>query len=257
MLKYNSLKKFLLLIAFSLPLVGNACHCTHREFMEKYVQSDFVARVVITKNFPNQGSALFYQSNIKIKQLFKGKPVESILVEGSSDGKRRTSCDIFFSEGTEILVYASLDSTGKYSFHSCSGYRVLSQAGSAGQVRELEMLDFLDKNNIKPIDKTHYGVDLHDKLKDLRNIDATKSFAIYEVTFARNLHVDSVRTLTGFTPQIDNDIASILKGARWVSNRVLIDGLKNEVPDGSKLLVGFYFYPAESRWANFISQWDL
>lgn len=225
--------------------------------MEKYVRSDFVARIVIAKNFPNEGSSLFYKSNITIKQLFKGKPVRSILIEGSSDGKRRTSCDISFREGTEMLVYAWLDSTGRYVFGSCSGYRVLNRPGASGEARELAMLDFLDRNNIRTTDKTRFGADFGDKLTNLRGIDATRSFAIYEVTFARNLRVDSVRTLTGFTPQLDNDIVSILKGARWVSHRELIGGAKNEVPDGSKLLIAFYFYPAESRWANFISETDI
>jgi hypothetical protein len=65
----------------------------------KYLQSAFVALVTISETFPNHGAALHYKSNIVIHELFKGKSVRSILVEGSSDGKRRT-CDIFFKKGT-------------------------------------------------------------------------------------------------------------------------------------------------------------
>jgi hypothetical protein len=85
----------------------------------------------------------------------------------------------------------------------------------------------------------------------------TKTFAIYEITFANDLHVDSVKTITGFSPELDNQLWSILKEARWVSDRVLIDGSKNAVPMGSKLFFGFYYYPGEGNDPSFISEWDL
>nr|WP_295921805.1 hypothetical protein [uncultured Dyadobacter sp.] len=225
--------------------------------MDKYVRSDFVARVTVVKNFPNQGSSFFYESNIVIKQLFKGNNVKSILIEGSSDGKKRSSCDIYFKEGTEMLVYANLDSAGKYTFNSCSGYRVLNHSKFAGEGRELEMLDFLDRNKIRTTDKTFYGANLYDKLKTLRDINTTKTFGIYEITFTKDLRIDTIRTVTGFSPELDNQLISILSEARWVSDRILIDGLKNTVPPGSKLLFGFYYYPAQGNDARFISQWDL
>lgn len=225
--------------------------------MEKYVQSDFVARITIVKNFTNQGSSLSYRSNIVIKQLFKGDPVKSILIEGSSDGKRRTSCDIYFKEGTDMLVYARRLDSGQYSFHSCSGYRVLDKTRPATEMREIEMLDFLYKNNIRLTDKTFYGANLHNKLETLNTTNVSKSFAIYEITFTRDLQVDTVKTVTGFTPNLDSEIALILKKVRWRSDRILIDGQKNSVPPGSKLLYSFYYYPPERNHPGFISAYDL
>ncbi|MCF0075484.1 hypothetical protein LZD49_33710 [Dyadobacter sp. CY261] len=250
-------KYVLLLIGITFSLSTNACVCSHYKFMDKYVRSDFVARVSIVKNFPNQGAALHYRSEIKIEHLFKGKNVKSILVEGSSDGKKRTSCDIFFKEGTKLLVYARLDSIGQYIFDMCSGYRVLSNPADNGEIREVEMLNFLDRHNIRTTDKTFYSADLHDKLQPVKGINTIPNFAIYEITFASNLHVDSVRTVTGFNTEIDSRLAEILRGARWVSDRILIDGKKNEVPPGSKLLIGFYYYSPQATDARFISEWDL
>src|SRR5690606_18539685 len=117
MLQLTKVKFALILIGLFFSFQGNACVCSHYKFMEKYVRSDFVARVTIVKNFPNQDSSLHYKSNIAIKQLFKGNDVKSILIEGSSDGKRRTSCDIYFEEGTEMLVYAYLNGSGQYTFN--------------------------------------------------------------------------------------------------------------------------------------------
>jgi hypothetical protein len=221
-----NIKYVLLFIGITFSFYTNACDCSHNKFMDKYIQSDFVAQVSIVRNFPNKGTDLHYRSEIKIEHLFKGKDVKYILIEGSSDGKRRTSCDIFFKEGTNLLVYARLNSTGQYIFHSCSGYRVLSNPADKSESREVEMLNFLDLHNIRTTDKTHYGVDLHDKLQTLQGIGTTPNFAIYEITFTSNLHVDSVRTLTGFNAEIDSQIAVILRRARWGSDRILIDGKK-------------------------------
>jgi hypothetical protein len=219
-------KYVLLLIGVTFSLNTSACSCLHNRFMDKYVQSDFVARVSIVKNFPNQGTDMYYRSEIKIEHLFKGKKVEYILIEGSSDGKKRTSCDIFFKEGTNLLVYARLDSTGQYIFHSCSGYRVLTNPADKRESREVEMLNFLDLHNIRTTDKTFYTASLAGKLQTFQGIGTIPNFAIYEITFASNLHVDSVRTLTGFNAEIDSQIAVILRRARWGSDRILIDGKK-------------------------------
>ncbi len=248
---------WLILVCIFCSLQSKACVCSHITFMDKYVQSDFVARIQIVKNYPNRGASLSYRSNIVIKQLFKGEPVKSILIEGSSDGKRRTSCDIYFKEGTEMLVYARRLDSGQYSFHSCSGYCVLDKTRPTTEMGEIEMLDFLYKNNITFTDKTRYGTDLHDKLKTLSTTNLSKTFAIYEITFKRDLQVDTVKTITGFTPDLDSEIAAILQNARWVSDRILIDGQKNSVPPGSKLLFGFYYYPSGGNNLGFISEYDL
>ncbi|QRR01400.1 hypothetical protein [Dyadobacter sandarakinus] len=134
---------------------------------------------------------------------------------------------------------------------------MLTKAKRSGEARELEMLDFLNRSKIKTTDKTFYGADLHDKTGSLTGNRLDKSFAIYEITFSKDLHVDTVKTITGFTPELDNQLGSILREAHWVSNRILIDGLKNTVPAGSKLLFGFYYYPAQGNDQSFISEWDL
>lgn len=248
---------WLILVCIFSSLQSRACDCSHITFMDKYVQSDFVARIQIVKNYPNQGASLSYRSNIAIKQLFKGDPVKSILIEGSSDGKRRTSCDIYFKEGTDMLVYARRLDSGQYSFNSCSGYCVLNKTRPATEMREIEMLEFLDKNNITLTDKTFYVANLHNKLETLTTTNISKSFAIYEITFTSDLQVDIVKTVTGFTPKLDSELTSILKKVRWRSDRILIDGQKNSVPPGSKLLLGFYYYPPERNHPGFISEYDL
>ncbi|MGX5854434.1 hypothetical protein ACWKW6_12345 [Dyadobacter jiangsuensis] len=225
--------------------------------MEKYIQSDFVARITITETFPNQGSTLHYQSSIVIHQLFKGNPASTISIMGSSDGKRRTSCDIFFKKGTEMLIYARKSDDGRYIFDSCSGYVVLTKLRRGNEKRELEMLDFLKQKGIVSTSRTRYGVDLGERLKAFQGETLTKRFAIYKITFTGNLTVDSVTTVTGFNPTLDGKLVKILKQSRWVSDRLAGDANGNKVPPGSKLLFAFYYYPAEGKDPSFIGEYDL
>jgi hypothetical protein len=211
----------------------------------KYLQSDFVALVTISETFPNHGAALHYKSNIVIHELFKGKSVRSILVEGSSDGKRRT-CDIFFKKGTKMLVYAQETNKGQYIFNFCSGYVVLSNAETSGEKRELEMLNFLKHNGIKTNDKSWFGVDLGKKLDAFQGETLTKSFAIFEITFGGNLKIDSVSTIVGFSPDVDQKLIAVLKQSRWFSS-----------PQDTKFLFAFYYYPAQEKYRSFISEYDF
>lgn len=65
--------KSLLLFVFSVLLGSHAtaCHCSFPEFMKKYVQADFVARVKIARNFHNKRDSLSYRSDIEITKLLK------------------------------------------------------------------------------------------------------------------------------------------------------------------------------------------
>lgn len=251
------MKYIILLIALALAFDGNACDCSEPKFMEKYIQSDFVARVTVTQTFPNQGSAPHYKSNIVIHQLFKGDPVKSLSIYGSSDGKRRSSCDVFFEKGTEMLVYARKADGGRYIFDSCSGYVILTSPRRNNQDRELEMLDFLKQRNIITTSKIRFGADLGERLAVFRGETLRKRFAIFEITFNGNLTVDSVKTITGFNPALDDKLIEILKQSRWVSDRIGLDANGNKVPPESKLLFAFYYYPAEGKYQSFIGEYDV
>lgn len=251
------MKYLILLIALALAFDGNACDCSEPKFMEKYIQSDFVARVTVTQTFPNQGSAPHYKSNINIHQLFKGDPVKSLSIYGSSDGKRRSSCDVFFEIGTEMLVYARKADGGRYIFDSCSGYVILTSPRRNNQDRELEMLNFLKQRNIITTSKIRFGADLGERLAVFRGETLRKRFAIFEITFNGNLTVDSVKTITGFNPALDDKLIEIIKQSRWVSDRIGLDANGNKVPPGSKLLFAFYYYPAEGKYPSFIGEYDV
>lgn len=252
------MKYFLLLIGFFISLTGNACVCMSPDFMEKYIQSDFVARITITKNFPNKGSEFYYNSNIVIHELYKGRNVSSISVEGSSDGKRRTSCDLFFEKGTEILVYAKKNEKGSYIFDSCSGYVVLNGPRKDIAKRELEILNFLKAKGITNTDKTRYGVHIgEEKLKAFQSESPPKDFAIFEISFSNDMKVDTITTVTGFYPELDDKLIKILKESRWVRNSYHTETTDSQGQRKNKLLFAFYYYPPEGKHRGFISEYYL
>jgi hypothetical protein len=252
-------KIILLLHAITLAGQAIACVCSHTTFTEKYMWSDFVARAKITKTYVNEGSKMYYKSDIVIQDLYKGDPATFVLVEGSSDGKKRTSCDIFIPENTELLIYARKNDQGQYIFNSCSGYLILDHSRPATQDREIAMLDLLKAKNINFTDKTSYWAHFADALKGFTSVNLDKNFGIYEVTFAFDLRVKSVSTIDGFNPELDGRLIRLLKQAKWGSTRFTSEGIiyKNSIPEDSKVLFGFYYYKAAGGYESFIGQYDL
>lgn len=253
------MRTFFLLFFIGLTNLSIACSCMQPTFSEKYFYSDFVARVKIEKVYFNANEDLFYKSDIKILKLFKGNSVNSILIFGNSDGRRRTSCDIFFPVGTELLVYASVNKLGSYEFDSCSGYVVIDSKYAKPQGRELAVLDFLQSKNIRRTEKIRYDTRVNKALEKFRGVRLEQSYALYEVTFASDMSVKSVKTVTGFNADLDQQLSDILKNARWGSSIVNTEYnvIRNQVPEDSKYIFGIYYYDPEGGYESFLSNYDL
>jgi len=223
--------------------------CIPVEFLRKYEASDFVARVTITSVSSNVGDAFHYQSGIAIRELYKGRRVQEILIEGSSDGKIRTTSDLFFPKNTEILVYARLTEDGQYIFDSCSGYLVLGNTLSHTARRELDMLEVLKRESASRPTPGLYQADLQDQLKALRGVQLSKSFAIFEITFSDSLQVATARTVSGFTQAVDERLKAIISHANWTG--------RDRHSGGKKQFIAFYYYEAEKGQPSFIGTLDV
>ena len=86
-----------------------ACDCSHRNLTDKYMQSDFVATIKITRVYQNAGEEEIYKADIQITELFKGDSPTSVYVYGRSDGTLGSSCAIYIPENTELVAYARKD----------------------------------------------------------------------------------------------------------------------------------------------------
>ena len=236
--------------------------CMPAKFAEKYIQSDFVARVKIVKVYKNEGNDQFYKSDLLIRELYKGNNITSIDIEGSSiPDERRGSCGLFFPTNTELIIYATKKSDETYIFDSCSGTVKITGRYTSEQ-RELDMLNSLKSLHYNHTDKIWFfkkqGFD--QELASFNGVQSNKVYGLYEITFSSGLVVKSVRLVSGFSNEIDDKLIRILKDSEWATS--IYDSsastvIKNHVPDNSKHLVGFYFYPPEKGYESFVSEYDL
>lgn len=247
------MKKILqtLIFFFSLGLI--ACTCDDPKITEKYIQSDFVAKAKIIKNYNNKGSRELYKADIEILELYKGNTLASIYVAGRSDGKMGSSCAIFIPENTELILYASKNKDGNYSVGMCSGLLYLNNRNKKRQNRELNILEMFKNKNIEFTDKINYRekATLHNKLEQFKGIELEKNYGIYEITFSSDLKIKNVEEVSGFKNSIDEKLIEILETTEWTS---FDNGTKDKVPDNSKILVGIYYYKADKENPSFLSQ---
>lgn len=250
------MKKIIQIILLLFSGVVFACTCNPPKVTEKYIESDFVAKAKIIKNYKNVSSEELYKADILISELFKGESLKSIYVAGRSDGNMGSSCSIFIPENTELIIYARKDKDGKYRIGMCSGLLYINKSNPKIQKRELEILKMFKSKNIVFTDKINYREksDIHADLKKFKGIELDKEYGIYEITFGEDLTIKTVTEISGFGNQIDQKLIEIIKKSKWSSFN---NGIKNKVPDNSKLIIGIYFYPKEKNDLSFLSQFYL
>lgn len=251
------MKNLYVLLFFFLSISSFACICDSKTITEKYIESDFVAIVTITKIYPNQKNADSYRADIKINELFKGEKIKSIYVYGRSDGNFGSSCDIFIPVNTKLVAYAHKNSVGVYGVGMCSGLLYLNKNRIKYQNNELAILNTFKSEKINFTDKTKYREITNSsiELEKYKGIQLEKSYGIFEITFASDLAIKKVEKISGFGNPIDDELIEILNRTKWsIRNR---SGIKNEVEDNRKLLFGFYYYEAEKGNKSFISIYYL
>ena len=248
------MKKILQITIFLFSIGIFACTCDNPKVTEKFIESDFVAKARIVKNYKNENSRELYRADIIISELFKGEKLKSIYVAGRSDRAMGSSCAIFIPENTELIIYARKNKDGKYSIGMCSGLLYLNNRNIKRQQRELNILKMFKSKNIEFIDKINYQekAKLDKELKQFKGVELEKEYGIYEITFNSELTIKNVTKISGFGNPIDLKLIEIIKKTEWSS---FDKGIKNKVPDNSKLLIGIYYYGKGN--SSFLSQYYL
>ena len=246
------MKNILQIIIFFYSAGVSACTCDDPKITEKYIQSDFVAKAKIVKNYDNEGSTELYKADIEILELYKGNSLNSIYVAGRSDGRIGSSCAIFIPENTELILYATRDKEGNFNVGMCSGLLYLNNGSFERLTRELDILDMFKNKNIQFTDKINYRekARLPEKLEQFKGIELEKSYGIYEITFSSDLEIKDVKQISGFENPVDKKLVEILHATEWTS---FDKGTRNKVPENSKLLVGIYYYNADKENPGFLS----
>lgn len=247
------MKKIIQIILLLFSGAVFACTCNPPKVTEKYIESEFVAKAKIIKNYKNESSKELYRADILISELFKGESLKSIYVSGRSDRKIGSSCSIFIPENTELIIYARKDKDGKYIIGMCSGLLYINKSNQKKQKRELEILKMFKSKNIVFTDKIIYREksNIDADLQQFKGIELNKEYGMYEIIFNADLTIKTVSEISGFGNKIDQKLIEIIKKSEWSSFN---NSIKDKVPDDSKVIIGIYFYPKEKNNLSFLSQ---
>ncbi len=222
------------------------------------MHSDFVAKIKIVKNYKSKGEEELYKADIIIKELYKGKTLKSIYVEGRNGENELdigSSCSIFIEEGTELIAYGKEDEKGRVTIGMCSGLLYLTGRYREKGTREISILRILKNNNI------NYTNDIYIRPKGgilgldmFSGIKLKKNFAIYEITFSTNLKVKNVREISNFGNTVDSKLLEIIKNTEWVPDY----GTElSDISENSKVLFGIYYYNKDKDYKSFLSYFYL
>lgn len=233
-----------------------ACDCMPPNLTEKYSKSELVAKVKIVRNYSNENSEELYKADINVEELFKGESIKSIYIAGRSDGKMGSSCSMFISENTELIIYTSKNKDGNYVVGMCSGLLRFHDWNIKKQKKELDILKTLKSKDINFTNKISFRPEsnIRNELQQFKGIELEKKYSIYEIKFASDLTIKSVSKLIGFDNPIDLKLIEIIKKTKWTS---FDKEIKNKVPDNSRLLIGIYYYEQEKSNPSFLSQYYL
>ncbi len=248
---------FLLFILFSITSTF-ACVCDPPPITEKYMHSDFVAKIKVVRNYKSEGEEELYKADVIIKELYKGESLKSIYIEGRNTDSELdigSSCAIFIEEGTELIAYGRKDKKGRVTIGMCSGLLYLTGQYKEDGTREIMFLRILKNANI------NYTNDISIRpkggfleLKEFSGIELKKDFAIYEITFSSNMRVKNVREISGFGNRVDVKLFEIVKNSEWQPDK---DTELSDILENCKVLFGIYYYPKEKKYKSFLSRFYL
>jgi hypothetical protein len=268
------MKKIYLSIAvlFMLHSVSFACRCSLLSIADKYMRSDFIAKVKVAKVYPNATKeSETYRIDIVILDIYKGEKVNWIEVYGSNGGTGLiNSCGTNVGENTIWYFYARKTKSSVYAMPYCSGsepypsrpslydslahpkaYQFLLDLRNKDHVR----LQMLQKNKLDTIKFNHHFYNVETTLQlfldKYRGAPIKGDFAVYLVTFHSDYRVKKVKIISGFKEKIDKDLV------RFIKNTTSFRTRSKTVEQDTKLLINVYSYNDDKTKPNILTTFAI
>lgn len=251
---------------YSVQALG--CKCLPPNLVNAYTRSDFVAIVTFSKvTFdPNDGD--YHDIEIETHRVFKGKAVTKMRANTSSS----TSCAFSVSEGTTWLIFAWIGEDGKPTFGRCSGsvqigreYEIFKHSIAAkdeekGIGLKLVVLSFLQKNvstNTNKYGITLTGTWVQPKPKEIqrfiKGFENKNRFAVYEFEINQDLSIGEIRAIQAFdNRELARKLAEHLR-----NNARAFSPTTQSIPEKTKLILVYFYYPTKGVHPSFVSFYDL
>ncbi|WP_339755684.1 hypothetical protein [Algoriphagus aquimarinus] len=246
------------IIIFILLVLSNqalACGCSFSNPSDRFVSADFVGRIRIVKVYPNEADNKPYKADVEIIEHFKGDKIKSIYIAGRSDGSLGSSCDVFYPEGSDLLVFARNDSGGRISFGMCS-FPIVFENNLEQNLRDLEIVRVLSKYDstltakYEPIISSSFSEFLESK----KGIKLKEQYALFEVVLDDQVSPSEVNLIKGFEDEIDSEIINELFKSTW---EIRFHRKEDSVEGAVKVIVPVYFHPPEMGEKSFLSNFGL
>ncbi|UPQ78075.1 hypothetical protein M0M57_10620 [Flavobacterium azooxidireducens] len=245
-----------------------AVECIPRTLIEKYGQSDFVAKVKIKKYNTKDEDLVFkmvaVEVEIEVLELFKGKTLNTfkLYTESSMNG-------VYTSDNSTWLIFANYNDEEKLYHYECSGSIQLTisenevRNDNAQRIEErnklkLDVLRFLKENKIEYNNKhfllPKYIEPCQGKL-DLSNLK--ERFAIYKIKLCKNWTVSEIERLKEFDKkEVTDYFYNCIKDNMYFKN------LEKSIEinkDSFNIILIYYYYPINEYNSDeeFISFQDL
>lgn len=232
-----------------------ACFCEPPKINDSFIKSHVVVFARVEKVYPNASeNDNFFRIRIDPVSRFKGPAVTELLVFGSGDGEKRTSCDVYVAENTLWMFYAEKEGN-ELKVYPCAGSRRIDLKGDEAEYpgstqrmrqtldRELELLTYLKENasSIKP-GFVEVASNVGVFFKRFQNTAYDEPFGQYLITFSDSLKVVSIKVMKGLDQDFDEHLLAYLKNeVRWRRRK------KDAPPEPLQYLFGVFRYREGGR----------
>ncbi len=234
--------RFLILIGILVSTSIFACKCNYRSFGENFANNDFVAEIEIVKvynvDFKTDEDDRFYKADIKILKLYKGQPIQSVLVRGKVGEIYGAACEIGLKQGEKFLVY--LNPNENFGMSSCTPKINLENENIN---KERNAIEFLINHKITNTNSFYFSGDYFKKFK---NLSPKNDFAVYKLKVDSKSKVESISVIQDFETSQDDAIKKVVKN----KFTILKDFMK-EVKNEEVVLVLFFNKKNENVISNF------
>ncbi|MDB5201304.1 MAG: hypothetical protein JWQ27_713 [Ferruginibacter sp.] len=253
------MKKLLLVVCIISTLNVFACECIEIPVFQRYQQADFIATVNVLRTYPDKDNADYLNADIAVVDLFKGKQISVLKL-----GEQKTNCGIILPPDTKWLIFASYDKMGKLQINACSGsvqmsgmlddprYPGLNLKLEKKIAATISVLQFLERNAAKQNNPYLLQAGKTDSCRLIGNKTNAKerSFAAFEIRVNADLSVNKIKTLKSFD---DKKLSATL--SKCLEKNIQIRKPGTSIPKHkSRLLLFYFYYPAEGEHKSFVSQ---
>jgi len=252
-------KLFYFVLIFLFPVFSYACSCAIEGVVNKFQQSEFVAKAKIVKIMPDTTNSDYHDAVIKIISLYKGEHLAKIKIMSSLN----SSCSFLPEENSTWIIFAQRWQE-MLSFGFCSGSINLDRTFDSimypnanrnyGNTIKLEegVISFLCKNKIPNPNPSMLHAS-NTKISLLKGYKNKNSFAVFQVDVNSDFSIAAIKQLKKFqNRKLNKLVQDSMRTDLKFSNR-----RAQPLTKPTRVILFCYFYKYDDPDQSFLSFIDI